>query len=274
MKCQEIQYELPLFSDDSLSVEDRRAMDEHLEHCPLCRQRLSEYQDIRNELRVLPRPEPAAGLAQMLSNAVRSRLESHVNSPSFRLIENRRGWFETWMMPSTVGAFASLIVGISLLWLMMSPINRPELSLNGRRGSENGPTVLLAANNLETDLGYLDLTPADFANSRLAFASDSPSVNPRGALIALTRSLVRGEMKDDEVVVVADVFGNGLAQISEVIEPSHDRNAVADLQRALQSDPAFAPFVPAALDKRSDSVRVVLKIQSVNVSTTYDEPSR
>jgi hypothetical protein len=74
-------------------------------------------------------------------------------------------------------------------------------------------------------------------------------------------------MRDDEVVVVADVFGNGLAQIAEVVEPSHDQRAVEQLQQALQSDPAFAPFVPATLDQRSNSIRVILKIQNVNVST-------
>lgn len=74
-------------------------------------------------------------------------------------------------------------------------------------------------------------------------------------------------MKDDEVVVVADVFGNGLAQIAEVVEPSRNRQAVDALQKALDSDPAYAPFVSSNLDKRSENVRVVLKFQSVNVST-------
>jgi hypothetical protein len=86
-------------------------------------------------------------------------------------------------------------------------------------------------------------------------------------LIALTKALVRGGMKDDEVVVVADVFGNGLAQIAEVVEPSRDRRAVGELEKALDSDPAFAPFVPANMENRPDSVRVILKFQSVNVST-------
>jgi hypothetical protein len=85
--------------------------------------------------------------------------------------------------------------------------------------------------------------------------------------VALTNSLVRGEMKDDEVVVVAEVFGNGLAKIDEVIEPSRDRRAVGELEKALESDPAFAPFVPADMDRRPESVRVVLKIQNVDVNT-------
>ena len=75
-------------------------------------------------------------------------------------------------------------------------------------------------------------------------------------------------MKDDEVVVVAEVFGNGLARIDEVIEPSRDRQAVRELENALKSDPNYAPpFVPAHLDQRSDTVRVILKIQSVNIDT-------
>jgi hypothetical protein len=118
------------------------------------------------------------------------------------------------------------------------------------------------------------LKPSDYARSRMAIAGESPSINPQGALVALTRSLVRGEMKDDEVVVVADVFGNGLAQIAEVIEPSHDRHAVAELQKALESDPAYAPFVSADMDRRSDAVRVVLKIQSVSVKTGLSKTTR
>ena len=118
------------------------------------------------------------------------------------------------------------------------------------------------------------MTPTAYANTRLAFAGESPSINPQGALVALTKSLVRGEMKDDEVVVVADVFGNGLAQIAEVVEPSSDRDAVMELQKALQSDPAYAPFVPANLDQRSETIRVVLKIQNVNVHTRLGNTSQ
>jgi hypothetical protein len=73
-------------------------------------------------------------------------------------------------------------------------------------------------------------------------------------------------MKDEEVVVVADVFGNGLARIAEVVEPSSDLRAVSDLQKALESDPAYAAFIPSNLESRPDSVRVVLKFQSVDVS--------
>ena len=51
------------------------------------------------------------------------------------------------------------------------------------------------------------LSPSSYARSRTDVSGESPSINPQGALVALTRSLVRGEMRDDEVVVVADVSG-------------------------------------------------------------------
>jgi hypothetical protein len=101
----------------------------------------------------------------------------------------------------------------------------------------------------------------------MAFAGESPSVNPQGALIAMTKSVLRGEMRDEEVIIVADVFGNGLARISEVVEPSSDDRIVQELRKALETDPAFAPFVPSSVEGRPESVRVVFMMQSVNVST-------
>ena len=95
------------------------------------------------------------------------------------------------------------------------------------------------------------------------FQAISPSVNPKGALIALTKSIVRGEMKDEEVVVVADVFGNGLAQICRNYRAVENAQTLANLEKALNTDPDFAPFVPASFDKRSDSVQIVLKINAL-----------
>jgi hypothetical protein len=179
-------------------------------------------------------------------------------APGFRLLERRAGFIERWLMPYAVGGLATVLIGFTLLWAMLS--SDPTIAAipaSQRSTSVDSPTMLASA----------ELTPNEYANTRLAIAGESPSVNPQGALVALTKSLVRGEMKDDEVVVVADVFGNGLARIAEVVEPSSDRDAVRELQKALQSDPAYAPFVPAKMDQRSDTIRVVLKIQNVNVHT-------
>jgi hypothetical protein len=171
---------------------------------------------------------------------------------------------DVWLMPYAVGTVTSLIAGMSLIWMIMSADLRhvPNTTRDARQTYD---TAMLAFS--DPSLGYLDLSPQEYARSRSMIATESPSINPRGALVALARSLVRGEMQDDEVVVVADVFGNGLARIADVVEPSSDIRAVSELRRALQSDPAFAPFVPAVMDHRSERVRVVLRIQNVNVNT-------
>jgi hypothetical protein len=156
-------------------------------------------------------------------------------------------------------------IGLTLLSFMLSAHPVPLSAYEPSRRTTEVP-VFLASNP--------DMSPGEYASTRLAIAGESPSINPRGALVALTKSLVRGEMHDDEVTVVADVFGNGLAQIAEVVEPSHDQLAVEKLNRALQSDPSYAPFVPANMDQRSETIRVVLKIQNVNVDTSPDSSAR
>lgn len=260
MKCHDLQLNLSLYFDDVLSADERGILDEHLVHCPLCRQTLVDFQGLRNGLRAIERPEMPADFLMALRTTVAIQLSPGTAIPGFTMIGDRRNWIDVWLMPYSVGAFVTLILGFTMLWVMLSDTFVPSTPDISKRSGSN---VLLT----RVEPNGMDLTASEYANSRLAFAGESPSINPRGALIALTKSLVRGKMRDDEVVVVADVFGNGLARIAEVVEPSHDLQAIAQLQKALESDPAFAPFVPADLDQRSETIRVVLKIQNVNVST-------
>jgi len=262
-KCEELQFDLPLYFDGSLNADERAGIDAHLPECPLCRQKLSEFEDLSLGLRSIPRFSAPENLVEEIRAAVAGRLSATAGSPAFHLIDRRRSWMEIWLVPSTIGAMATLIISFALLsfTLSSSPLPLTAHTLPSR----SLQTPIFVASNT-------DLSPGDYAGTRRAFSGESPSINPQGALVALTKSLVRGEMRDDEVVVVADVFSNGLAQISEVVEPSHDRNAIEELQKALQSDPSFAPFVPADMDRRSGTIRVVLKIQNVNVRTHSNTP--
>jgi len=262
-KCEELQFDLPLYFDGSLTAEERVAVDAHLPECPLCRQKLSEFESISSSFKAFARFAAPEDLVGAIRASIAAELAtSTVTTPVFRLIDRRRSWRDIWLVPSTVGALATVIIGFSLLSFILTAPPVP-LSARNATGASSAP-VFVATN--------YDLTPGEYANSRLAIAGESPSINPKGALVALTKSLVRGEMRDDEVTVVADVFGNGLAEIAEVVEPSHDKHAVEELQRALGSDASLAPFVPADIDQRSDRIRVVLKIQSVNVRTHLDRP--
>jgi hypothetical protein len=267
MTCRDLKFQLPLFADNVLSEDEKSAIEDHLASCPLCRQELSDHQELRTGLRMMSRPQIPIFILESVRSKVREALAVGGPVPSFQLIGTKRKWTEIWLMPSAIGGLATLVFG----FMMVSSIMTSTIQINtaSEPTRSAGSPVYLASVD-----GEAVLKPSDYARSRMAVAGESPSINPQGALVALTRSLVRGEMKDDEVVVVADVFGNGLAQIAEVVEPSHDRHAIAELQKALESDPAFAPFVSADMDRRSDAVRVVLKIQSVNVQTGLSKRSR
>lgn len=266
MFCENLQFNLPLYSDDVLTTEERAVLDEHLAQCPLCRQKLADFQALRNNLRVLPRPEFSAEILNKVRKTVAEELSATETKPVFLFSDTVQNWVQMRLMPYSVGTVASLILGFSLLWALFSGIPRVEQN-NGfvTNNTRDNSTIFIA--NADADKTVGDLASDEFPELDLQISNAAPSVNPSGALIALTKSFVRGSMKDDEVVVVADVFGNGLAQIAEVVEPTNDWKTVNALDKALMDDPDFAPFIPAKADHRSETVRVIFKIQRVEVDT-------
>ncbi len=268
MFCENLQLNLSMYLDNCLNDGERAIVEVHLAQCPLCRQKLDDFQSLRQSLRVLPRPELPSDLLSSMRNRVAQQIEVGQQKPSFVFSENFTEWLQMRLMPYSVGTALSLLFGLSLLWMMLSAVNFREKNVElAKYEPVTKSSVMLADSNLQIPGQEFDLSASDYAATRVSVSSDSPSLNPQGALVALTRSIVRGKMKDDEVVVVADVFGDGLAQIAEVIEPSSDRQAVRALEKALKNDPNFAPFVPATYDKRSDTVRVILKINRVDIQT-------
>jgi hypothetical protein len=111
----------------------------------------------------------------------------------------------------------------------------------------------------------IPLTSAQYASSRANFSKESPSLNPGGTLVALANTLARDEVSEDEVVLVADVLSTGIAKITQVVEPSKNKSTMEKLEKALQNDADFAPFVPSSLDNRSESMQIIFKIQTVEV---------
>lgn len=271
MKCSDVQSNLALYADSFTAEVESASITGHLEVCPLCRQKYSDYREIGAGLRKIQRPEISATLRNNLKEAVRA--ESRDGKPSWLPISSgQREWLQMCVMPYSVGVFASVLVAVIFLTMMFSGMLKPGVAPMKTR--EDSSIMLASNSNPFRNEDSAQISPADFAKSRLGFANESPSINPQGALIALTRSLLRGGMKDDEVVVVADVYSNGLAQIAEVVEPSRDTKAVGELEKALESDPAFAPFVPSSMESRPESVRVVLKFQSVDVRTHLKQNKR
>lgn len=269
MSCSELKYDLALYSDDLLGPDEIDRIKAHLARCPNCRQRDYDFRNIQRGLRTFSVATPPSDLIRSVKIAVlaerRSSERSWINiSPvlDYRL--------KMRVFPMGIGVFATLLIGITFLMALFSvPPPTSEQAF-----SRNNPQYLAENGRRYNDELLPYPFPLDDANGRMSLTSQPPSVNPQGAIIALTRALIRGGMKDDEVVVVADVFGNGLAKITEIVEPSRDKMAIHELEKALKSDPDFAPFVPASQENRPDTVRVVLKLQNVNVPSGSPERKR
>jgi hypothetical protein len=163
-------------------------------------------------------------------------------------------------MPYTVGSFASVI----LFALMFAALRPHFIALREAALQSSGVFVLQTADPAY-DL-YRPVSPEDFAASRAPFAEESPSLNPVGALAALTRAYAHpssdasGEV--DDMIVVANVFSNGAASLAGVVQAPRDKRMLDEFESALRQD---AAFVPASLDRRPDTMRVVFAVQKVDV---------
>jgi hypothetical protein len=159
-------------------------------------------------------------------------------------------------MPYTVGSFASVI-----LFACMFNALRPHFQALHEATTQINSFYLVAPGPSIYD------PVQDYATSRAPFAAQSPSLNPSGALAALTHSYTQRQSTEpnqdaDDMVVVADVFSNGSASLAGVVHPPRDRQLLADFESALRQD---AAFVPAAFDRRPDTMRVVFTVQKVDV---------
>lgn len=254
MRCEEILPNLPLYLDNILDTDEREAIESHLPACPLCRNELADYRELRVALSRLGNPSVPEDLKNELVAISTTRELPQV---TFGPVLDTRSLSERiihWTLPFGAGALGSAAFAMLFLSFMLV---RPGIGLLDQNSDDVAsvrPTPLTLAQNSGSD-DYL----------RVVIPDSSPKVNPASALVALTRSIVRGKMSDEEVVVVADVFGNGIANIAEVVDPPDNEEAMQELRKAFETSPENAPFLPTELSKDSDAVRVVLKIQRVDV---------
>ncbi len=261
MNCENLQFDLSIYTDDILSEKECAAVEHHLAQCPLCRQKRDDYLALSRSLRSLKRPVISADLLNTVRNSVSNKLQTNITTPIVILSDGVENWFKMRFMPYSIATAASLLIGISLLWAILAgDFSRNVNNIASYRNDTN-QSILLANGNPKAENLIADGLPP----SVLLLSDATPTVNPSGALVAVSNSLMRGKMKDEEVVVVADVFSNGLAQIAEVVQPTNNWKTVNELEKALETDPDFAPFVPSKADRRSDTVRVILKIQRVDI---------
>jgi len=110
---------------------------------------------------------------------------------------------------------------------------------------------------------FQPVSQQDFALRRAPFGEQSPSLNPGGSLAALTRAYSHprasfyADGDADDMIVVTDVFSNGSASLADVVQPPKDKRMLDEFESALRRD---AAFVPASLDRRPDTMRVVITL--------------
>ncbi len=255
--CEETKRWFSAYVDDRLSQADVNSLDQHLESCPVCRDDLAQLQGLIRDLRSVVRPIPPVKLASGISTALRIEAEARLRTPVLSFQANLIAWLRPRLMPYTVGAFASLIFFVGMFaGLRSSLLAFHDWDLATRQ--EQDSVIFKAYGNYDINQ---PISPENFAAGRAPFSVDSPSLNPRGALAAFTRSASQRDA-DDDMVVVADVFSNGSASLADIVHAPRDTRLIDEFQAALRKNPAF---VPASFDRRPQTMRVVFVIQKVDV---------
>lgn len=265
--CEEIQQALSSYIDDQLASSTRAAVDEHLARCPVCRAQLVELRSVARGLAQLSRPVAPPELAASISYAVMIESAARLRQPQLPFSVRLAAWLRPRLMPYSVGSVASFILFFCMLIAMRTSMTTfRDWDRASRRSDELAIRVIQVRGG--GGRGY-DLTkpvaPDAFAAMRAPYAIESPSLNPRGALAAMTRSQMQTHEQaeeDDDMVVVADVFSNGSASLAGIVQAPRDRRMLDQFQAALRKN---AAFVPAAFDRRPETMRVVFVVQKVKV---------
>lgn len=262
MSCEETSQLLSQFIDDVLPLSVRSSVDEHLDRCPVCRAHAAEWRSLSRSLRQISRPVAPTNLAASINAALAIEAAARHASPARSLRERVALWLEPRLMPYGVGSFAS----VALFAAMFLALGPHFMAL--QKASRQLSTVLVFRSSGGFDLNQ-PVSSEDFSNLRAPFAAQSPSLNPGGALAALTSSYTSPHSNTnqaaDDMIVVADVFSNGSASLADVVHAPRDRRMLADFEVALRQS---AAFVPASLDRRPDTMRVVFSVQKVDVRDT------
>jgi hypothetical protein len=234
-------------------------IDEHLDRCPVCRADVAALRSLTRGLSNLPNPDAPADLVLSITDALMIEAAASRQISKSSLPDRIVFWLEPRLMPYAVGSFASVILFVSMFVAL-----RPHF-VALHEAARQSKSVLLVRSNVGYDLNE-PVTPQDYAARRAPFAEQSPSLDPGGALAALTSSYAHPRTENfedaDDMIVVADVFSNGAASLADVVQAPRNRRMLAEFEVALRQS---AAFVPASLDRRPDTMRVVFTVQKVDV---------
>ena len=259
MSCEETRQTLSLYVDDCCVSPARVAVDEHLDRCPVCRAEVAELRSLTRSLSLLRRPVPPVDLAVTITDLLTIEAAARRQGPTPSLGSRIVRFLEPRLMPYTVGSFTSVIMFFSMFNAL-----RPHFVALREAALLNNGVIVLQTTDPAYNL-YKAVRPEDLAKDRAPWGEESPSLNPRGALAALSHAYGHPHASQysdlDEMVVGIDVFTNGEASLADVVQAPRDKRMLDDFESALrQQDPKKMPFVPAKYDGRPDTMRVFFTI--------------
>jgi Putative zinc-finger len=248
MSCEETQKNFSAYLDGRLTSGAREVVGAHLERCPACRLHLAETRAIMRAFGQLERPQPPADLVAAISDALMIERAARKQQPPVPLWLYLINWVRPRIMPYTIGALTSV-----LLFMAVTSALRPHVGLlrelaRASRGDDDDAQRVIIVSTVPGQ-------PTDMQGLML-------SLNPNGALAQLVRTPSSGRADDDDMAIVADVFSNGDASLADVVQTPRNRQMLYEVEAALRKTPAF---VPASLDQRPQTMRVVLSLSKVNV---------
>lgn len=256
MTCEETQRSFSPYLDEKLTATTGAAVEQHLQSCPVCRSQFVDLRELVRELGDVVRPVPSGDLASTITSAL--RIEAAARQPKpLSFSATVMDWLQPRLMPYTIGAFASLIFfTVMFAGLRSSLLAFHDWDVAARQAQDSVEFKAYGGYDITQPI-----SAERYAAGRAPFSADSPSLNPRGALAAFTRS-AQHQDEDDDMVVVTDVFSNGSASLADVMQAPRDLRMLDEFQVALRKNPAF---VPASFDRRPQTMRVVFVIQKVDV---------
>jgi hypothetical protein len=261
MNCDETQESLSLYCDDGLTEEERARTDRHLEVCPVCRAQLADLRVLRVRLATLKRPAAPPDLVPAINYALaaeKSVQRARRNAPVSEIFVD---FISDWLQPRVMRYAFSSLASIILFASVFAALRPHMIALHEASTAFEEFTAASGRVPGQYDINE-PISPTSYAALRTPFNTESPSLNPKGGIATLNLSAEQNRGDDDDMVVVADVFSNGTASVANVMHAPRDRRMLDDFQAALRNN---AVFVPAALDRRPETMRVVFSIQRVEV---------
>ena len=265
MNCDAIRYSLSLYVDDGLTTEERDICYRHMEVCPVCRAHVDQLRSVRSALATLPKPSAPAEMVPAINAALATKSAELRARRNAATIDRVNDWALRWLQPRPMRYAFSSIASIFIFSAVFLAFRPHMIALREATIAFDQIQITTPGDPLGAEIDIRNpISPESYAALRTPYNAESPSLNPGGALALLSWDASRPNesASQDDMVIVADVFTNGTASLANVVQAPRDRRMLQDVANALRQD---AAFVPASVDRRPETMRVVFSVQRVDV---------